>query len=144
MRLPYLGGTLLTVTLAVLDPFTLSIIASLISALGAAAIVAVARKHPQVMQWVKEQVRGKNFLVLGRAIAGKTSFVNYMKYGQLPTTRPTQRTVEIDDGHSFTFDKKGDLYMPIKRAIDVPGDLGIVHQLGTLTKSKPEILLVFI
>jgi hypothetical protein len=130
---------------AILDPVSLGILTTIAGGLSVTAIVALARKSPQVMGWVKAYVIGKGLLVLGRPIAGKTSTVNYLRYGQLPTARRPRMTTGIKESSPFRFGQKDDkLSMYIRMATDVPGDLGIVDQLDVLTRRKPAILLVFI
>jgi hypothetical protein len=128
-----------------MDPISLGILTTIAGGLSVTAIVALARKSPQVMGWVKAYVIGKGLLVLGRPIAGKTSTVNYLRYGQLATARRPRMTTGIKESYPFSVGQKDDkLSMYIRMATDVPGDLGIVDQLEVLTRRKPAILLVFI
>jgi hypothetical protein len=125
--------------------FTLAMLQHFIGGLALAATLALAKNSPQIMRLMKGYLLGQNILILGTPIAGKTSFLNYLRYGTLPNTgAPPTKTFVPYDSLPFARNKQGAYDINIKRGMDVPGDTDIKSQLERLTARKPEILLVFI
>jgi GTPase SAR1 family protein len=129
------------------EPATILIILGILEKIaagaGAGAILAFAGRSPQAMLWLKRYVLGSNILIVGHARAGKTSFYNYLRHGQLAETLPTQRTDTVETTRSYSI-KLGDKVVDISTSLDIPGDLPIGDQIEVIQRKQPHAILVFL
>ena len=126
-----------------MDPFTAAILAGIIATVGATAILGAVKYSPRAMRWVKRWFLGTEFVILGPSLAGKTSFLNYLKHDQFADIYPTKGTVRVTKINSFSANKGGDFNLEVSEAFDTPGTLDVDDQIGIVIKEKPETLILW-
>ena len=105
------------------------------------------RAAPSGLAWLKTQIFGENFLLIGESRGGKSSFIFYLEKGVLlPENKNKPRTLEIKDTASFdlTIGETKELRVSVKKATDTRGHDTPLEQSKLVAKKKPNVLLVFL
>jgi GTPase SAR1 family protein len=102
------------------------------------AMTGLARVHT----WLT----GNEVLILGPARAGKTSFVEYLRYGVLEPEQETATTIETKKSATFRVKVGRDqsLELKVKRAVDVAGQVGPIEHARLAEERKPHALVVML
>jgi hypothetical protein len=78
---------------------------------------------------------GNEVLVVGPARTGKTSFVDYLRYGVLEPERETEKTIGTQKSASFRMKigRDSSLELKVKRAVDVAGQIGPIEHASVVS-----------
>jgi len=106
----------------------------------------ITRAAPKGYELVKSWWSGKEFLVVGQARAGKTTFIEYLKYGFFDEARRTEETPEIERSGRFNVELGRDksLKLVIRNAVDVPGQVGAVEHANLAFDRNPHAIIVIL
>lgn len=126
-----------------MDPFTLAILSTILGGIATAAIISLAQRSPRVMAWFKRYFLGLKLLIVGPKRSGKTSFYNFLKHDYFADQRGTNKTKEVIEIKSFDVNKGGELNLPIKKALDIPGQLNTLDQADLMRQETPQAIIIF-
>jgi signal recognition particle receptor subunit beta len=107
-------------------------------------------KQPEaqgVIATVHNVVSGKTLLLMGPQRAGKTTFAEYLRRGELmPEDKYKLRTLEEQASASFAIGKSQDesVLLRVRKAIDVPGHHKPEEQLRIFEEKRPDAILLMI
>ena len=89
---------------------------------------------------------GHEVLILGPARAGKTSFVDYLRYGVLEPEQETEKTLDVETTATFRvkIGRDASLELRVKRAVDVAGQVGPIEHARIAEKRRPHALIVLL
>lgn len=110
-------------------------------------ITALHKAAPKGIAWVKDWYIGRNVWVLGPAGAGKTCFVDYLRFGFLepqgPTT-PTYDIVRVKKVSSVALQTNNNraLDLTVRSISDVSGHLPPAKQAELVKTHAPHVLVI--
>jgi hypothetical protein len=110
------------------------------------AIDLVKRPAMNGLARVHTWMTGHEVLVLGPARAGKTSFVDYLRYGVLEPAQETEKTLDIESTTTFRVKvgRDSSLELKVKRAVDVAGQVGPIEHARIAERRRPHALVVML
>jgi GTPase SAR1 family protein len=110
------------------------------------AIDLVKRPAMSGLARVHTWLTGHEVLVLGPARAGKTSFVDYLRYGVLEPAQQTEKTLNIEKTTTFTvkIGRDASLELKVKRAVDVAGQVGPIEHARIAERRRPHAVVVLL
>ncbi len=99
---------------------------------------------PRGMAWARTRFFGKSLLVVGPSRAGKTSLVDFLRYGRLEPQRETATSLSDDKFTVFAIPINGstEVQLRIKQVRSLPGTKKAGLQAGAIRGSSCEILLI--
>jgi len=102
------------------------------------AMTGLARVHT----WLT----GNEVLILGPARAGKTSFVDYLRYGVMEPEQETEKTLGVEKTASFRvrIGRDASLELKLKRAVDVAGQIGPIEHARLVEEKKPHAIIIML
>ena len=112
---------------------------------GVAAAKMIAHVVPNAYEKAITWWSGKTILVLGPKWAGKTSFMDYLRFATLRTESPPEATTGPEQGNYLILKfggKDATLIMHVRRPIDLPGELGPRKQMEYVSSYKPHALVL--
>jgi GTPase SAR1 family protein len=117
---------------------------------GAAAGVAgsaVERAAPRSFDFIrilKIYFQGKTIMVVGPEGAGKTTFLEYFRYGHFSGERSTEPTLETaeEDRFKVIVGKTETLELPVKQAVDLSGQSGANNHANAVVERNPHAIVV--
>jgi GTPase SAR1 family protein len=127
-----------------MDPLTLSIVSGIIGGVGAGAILYAMGHGPKFMKWASRKLAGTRIGIAGPPDAGKTSFINYLRFGEYADEHPTVKTTRRSPAYSFDVDSGGELQLSVQQTFDVPGEFTPHEQVRLARKTGPDALLIFV
>lgn len=92
--------------------------------------------------WLKE----KEILVVGPPEAGKTTFIDYLRYGLLESEKKGRKTYEPKDSANFIIEmgKSQSLTLYVRNAHEVPGHTGPIFHAQTALDRKPHGIVIIV
>ena len=114
------------------------------SGAGKLASEVVRRVAPTLVQSVVNLISGRSVLVVGQAQAGKTSFYEFLRFGELAPEHYTEITYDETRTKSFAFriGRDGRVELRIRCVRDVAGEAGAVVHAKLVQRRKPHALVV--
>jgi hypothetical protein len=107
-------------------------------------VAIIQRVAPSGIALIKSWVKGKEVLIIGQARAGKTTFRDYLQYGLFEDEKETSKTVDIMPSARFNVKMGRDatLELSVKRALDVPGQIGPIEHANLVIKHRPHAVII--
>jgi GTPase SAR1 family protein len=106
----------------------------------------VTRAVPKGYELIKYWWTAKEFLVVGQARAGKTTFIDYLKLGIFADARRTEETPEVERTGRFNIKlgREGILKLNVSNALDIPGQVGAVEHANLAFDRNPHAIIVIL
>jgi GTPase SAR1 family protein len=110
------------------------------------AAEVISRGVPKGYELVKSWWTAREFLVVGQARAGKTTFCEYLKLGYFEDVRRTEETPEVERSGRFNIELGRDkaLKLVVSNAVDIPGQVGAVEHANLAFTRNPHALIVIL
>lgn len=104
------------------------------------------RVTPKGIARISTWIRGKELLIIGQPRAGKTTFVDYLRYGILEDEHDTPKTYDIMLTPTFTIKmgRNSALELRLRRTLDVPGQQDPGQHAGVAFQRCPHALVIFL
>jgi GTPase SAR1 family protein len=108
------------------------------------AAEVIGRAVPKGYELVKSWWTAKEFLVVGQARAGKTTFCDYLRLGFFDDAKRTEETPEIERSGRFNIELGRDkaLKLVVSNAVDIPGQVGAVEHANLAFERNPHAIIV--
>lgn len=105
----------------------------------------IVSNAPKGFKYIKSLLTGKTIIVVGQERAGKTTFLEYFRYGFFEDEKHTEKTWDVTPSARFDvkLGRNEILEISVKTVIDVPGQIGAVFQAKEIFQQKPHAILVF-
>jgi hypothetical protein len=116
---------------------------------GAAVLkvgVTLMERHvPHGLALFRAWWRGKTILIVGQQRAGKTTFVDYLRYGVFGDEKDTEKTLEVERSPRFTVTLGRDkaLELSVRTVVDVPGQVGPIEHANLAFQERPHAIILF-
>jgi len=123
------------------EPSIAFFIAGIIGAVVGAVVVLQASKIGG--RW-RPSIAPLEFLIVGHDDAGKTSFLNFLRHNEFADERMTRDTLEVSRQGAFQLVRPGEMDLPVKSILDIPGPLDPGEQLELVRREAPRILLIMV
>ncbi len=109
-----------------------------------AGVDVIVRVVPKGFEWIKSWWLGKEFLIVGQARAGKTTFREYFQYGLFEDIKDTPETADIESSERFDvgIGRNSALQLIISSAVDIPGQVGAVAHANLVFDRNPHALII--
>jgi GTPase SAR1 family protein len=106
----------------------------------------ISRAVPKGYELVKSWWTAKEFLVVGQARAGKTTFCEYLRLGFFDDARRTEETPEVERSGRFNIELGRDkaLKLVVSNAVDIPGPVGAVEHANLAFERNPHAIIVIL
>jgi len=110
-----------------------------------AGVEFLSRTVPSGIAAVRHWWKGRTILVVGQSRAGKSTFIDYLRYGIFKEEKDTEKTYDVTDSARFTvaMGKDDSLQLMIKSVTDVPGQIGAAAHADLAYKVNPHAILIF-
>jgi GTPase SAR1 family protein len=123
------------------EPSIAVFIAGIIGAVVGAVVVLQA---PEIVGRRSANIAALEILIVGHDDAGKTSFLNFLRHNEFADERVTRDTLEVSRQGAFEVVRPGEIDLPVKRILDIPGPLDPGEQLELVRREAPSTLLIMI
>jgi signal recognition particle receptor subunit beta len=102
------------------------------------------RVTPKGLSWARTWLKGSEILVVGQARSGKTSFVDYLRYGTLEGLQETPISYDLTKTATFNIKmgRNSALELDVRRAVDVPGQHWPYDHACIVRARKPQALII--
>jgi GTPase SAR1 family protein len=109
-------------------------------------VAVIQRAAPSGIALLKSWLKGKEVLIVGQARAGKTTFVEYLRYGLFEDEKEKEKTKREEKTARFNvkMGRDSSLELSVKRVRDVPGQWGPMAHADLVVDHRPHALLIFI
>ena len=124
-----------------MEPSIAVFIAGIIGAVVGAVVVLQA---PEIVGRRSANIAALEILIVGHDDAGKTSFLNFLRHNEFADERVTRDTLEVSRQGAFEVVRPGEIDLPVKRILDIPGPLDPGEQLELVRREAPRTLLIMI
>ena len=109
-------------------------------------MTVLQRTAPKGIALVSSWWRGKEILIVGQPLAGKSTFIDYLQYGLFEDEKETAKTQVVSKTARFNVKMGRDaaLELVVKTVFDTPGQIGAVAHADQAFEKRPHGILLFI
>ncbi len=108
--------------------------------------IELLRTAPTGIAWISSLIKGREIMVVGQKGAGKTTFIDYLRFGLFEDEKAHQTTKESVE-HKTRFNIKmgrdQSLELSVKRVVDLAGQIGPLEHARLVFERRPHAVLIF-
>ena len=106
--------------------------------------LVVERAAPTGWKWFKSITQGKTIAVVGPPGSGKSTFVDYLRFGVLRVPEPHEKTYEPNASPRFnlTLGPSKNLQLIVKSVVDFPGQAPDISRV--VFEQRPDVIVIML